>query len=121
VKLTLLGYLRDDQHPELPDPVDFVDTDWDDDEHHMTSMYLASGTVARAYQGYSSCRLCGRQNGDLEYTDGEYVWPQGLAQYLDEHAVRLPARFVAHAISKLEEIETARVDSAWWSGVGAEG
>jgi hypothetical protein len=29
-------------------------------------------------------------------TDGVYCWPEGLAHYINEHDVRLPAEFVAH-------------------------
>jgi hypothetical protein len=115
--LTLLGYWRRDGHPEWPDPADFVDPDWDDVERHMTSLYVARGTIAKTFRGYSPCRFCGINNGDLEYTDGEYIWPSGLVHYIDEHAVRLPASFVTHAVQRLEEIEAATVDDAWWKSV----
>ena len=80
----------------------------------MTGLYLAAGTIARTYLGYSPCRLCGIENGDREYTDGEFIWPQGLLHYVDEHAVRLPARFVDHAVKRLDEIESATVELEWW-------
>jgi hypothetical protein len=116
----LLGYWRNESHPEWPDPAEFVDEDWDDEERHMTSMYLASGTIARTFMGYSPCRLCGdRRNGDLEYTDGLFIWPQGLVHYVDNHAVRLPQSFVTHAVSRLDEIEAATVDPAWWEALGS--
>jgi hypothetical protein len=66
MRLTLVGYWRSEQHPEWPDPGNFLDLDWDGLERHMTSMYLASGTIARTFMGYASCRICGRQNGDME-------------------------------------------------------
>lgn len=91
-----------------------VDPNWDADERLSVSQYLATGTIAKAFMGWSYCRFCGVQNGDLEYTDGVYIWPQGLARYVDEHAVRLPAPFVAHAIQRLDEIEAASVDEQWW-------
>ena len=117
MNLILLGYWRSEDHPEWPDPSDFVDPDWDEDERSQTSRCLFSGTTSKAFMGWSSCRICGAQNGNLEYTDGVYAWPQGLAHYVDDHAVRLPPSFVAHAIRRLAEIETAGSDDSWWRGL----
>jgi hypothetical protein len=91
-----------------------VDADWDEEERHGVSQYLASGTTARTFMGRSVCRLCGVSNGYAEYSDGTYIWPAGLAHYVDEHDVRLPDEFVQHAISRLAELEAAEVDDAWW-------
>lgn len=112
--LRLIGYWRNAKHPEYPDPHDLVDAAWDEDERHVTGSYLASGTVAWAFMGYSPCRFCGENNGDLEYTDGVYVWPSGLAHYIDEHHVRLPQAIVDHASDRLTEVEKVRPDLAWW-------
>jgi hypothetical protein len=32
--------------------------------------------------------------GDCDLCDGEWVWPEGLARYVERHAVRLPEDFV---------------------------
>jgi len=64
--------------------------------------------------GLSPCRICGRNNGSLEYTDGTYLWPQGLAHYVDEHEVRLPDEFVRHAIDRVAALDAATVDQSWW-------
>lgn len=64
--------------------------------------------------GLSPCRLCGRQTGAMEYTDGTFVWPEGLAHYVDEHAVRLPKRVVEHALRRVQAIEDEPVDTEWW-------
>ena len=118
MKLTLLGYWHSEDHPEWPDPAGFVDPEWDDLERQSTSWYLASGTIARACMGYSPCRLCSKsQNGNLEYTDGVFIWPEGLVHYLDEHSVRLPESFIRHAARRLDEIEAATIDSTWWTTV----
>jgi hypothetical protein len=34
--------------------------------------------------------------------------------YLDKHQVRLPARFVDHVRSALEQLEESVVDEGWW-------
>lgn len=63
--------------------------------------YLNAGTVQEIYRGYSSCRYhCGisdKEMGDSELTDGTWVWPIGLAHYVDTHHISLPAEFVKTA------------------------
>lgn len=112
----LIGYWRNEQHPEYPDPQSLVDSTWDEDKRHVVYTYLCSGTMVAAYMGLSPCRLCGEHNGALEYTDGVYQWPEGLAHYVSEHSVRLPAEVVAHAIEKLEALEATRPSLDWWLG-----
>jgi len=112
--LRLIGYWRNGEHPNYPDPRDFVDPDWDEDERHITGMYFATGTIARTFMGYSPCRICGENNGDLEYTDGVYMWPSGLAHYVHDHSVRLPEPITAHAVEQLAAIEARGLDLDWW-------
>jgi hypothetical protein len=76
--------------------------------------YLHGGTIARAYTGYSLCRLCGVLNGTLEFSDGVYLWPQGLGHYVEEHAVRLPDEFVQHATTRLGVLEEDAADLTRW-------
>jgi len=40
--------------------------------------------------------------GRGELTDGVYVWPEGLAHYLEKHNVRLPQEFVDHVLKSIE-------------------
>jgi hypothetical protein len=112
--LRLIGYWKGELAHGWPDVLDYVDADWDEDERHAVSQYLASGTMARAFMGRSVCRLCGTANGFAEYTDGTYIWPSGLGHYVDEHNVRLPDEFVQHAVERLSELETAEVHVGWW-------
>jgi hypothetical protein len=48
--------------------------------------------------GYSFCRFgCGipdRDMGSCDFYDGEWLWPQGLAHYIERHSVRLPDEFI---------------------------
>jgi hypothetical protein len=113
--LRLIGYWRSEREPDWPDPHDFIDDTWDATERLVVKHYLLGGTIARAYRGLSLCRICGAHNGANLLTDGTYAWPDGLAHYVDGHDVRLPAEFVHHAISRMDEIEEAEVDQAWWS------
>jgi hypothetical protein len=55
--------------------------------------YLRSGETFERYGASSPCRFgCGR-NGSRDLTDGAFVWPEGLAHYVEVHGVRLPPWF----------------------------
>lgn len=60
--------------------------------------YLCSGHRFASRMGYSFCRFaCDAPPalmGDSDLTDGEWVWPEGLAHYVDAHSVLLPDEFV---------------------------
>lgn len=114
MRLIRLGYWKSDTDPSLPDRATWVHPDWDDDERFEVAAYVRSGTFARHFMGHSTCRLCGALNGTSEFTDGTYLWPQGLHHYVDAHGVRLPAEFVAHARSRLDQLDSVEVDEMWW-------
>lgn len=108
--LTLVGYWGDSHVATgWPDVHDFVDDRWDSGERLEVGLYLTYGLVARAWMGYSRCRY-----GDLDLTDGIYLWPQGLAHYVIEHNVRLPDQFVQHVRRQEELADGVRVDDTWW-------
>lgn len=109
-----LGLWRNDQRPDLPDPATLVDPDWTGWEKQELEYYLSSGSRGRAYMGHSECRICGAQNGAGEFTDGSYVWPEGLLHYVAEHNVRLPDEFVTHALTRRRAIDEGPRDSTWW-------
>lgn len=112
-KLILIGYWRDDAG-NWPDPTHFIDPSWDDIDRQMVAAYLSRGFYARNYMGFSACRICGKDNGAHEYSDGTYVWPEGLSHYVEDHGVRLPEKFVDHALRQAEHLETAERDEDWW-------
>lgn len=115
LRLTLIGYWAGPSTTgSWPSPEDFVDHTWDEDDRDFVAYYLASGEVARTYMGYSPCRVCGRNNGAMERSDGTYVWPDGLAHYVADHGVRLPDQFVQHAYARTESLEEAERDLEWW-------
>ena len=114
MSLRLIGYWRSDSDPSLPDPAAFVDKAWDEDERHQVDWYFSHGTMLRVAMGFSRCRVCGEPNGSAEFTDGTYVWPEGLAHYVREHAVRLPNPVIEHVKRRLDELEGMHVDVDWW-------
>ena len=99
---------------DWPNPRDFVDPDWDEEARLDLALYLENGLIARAYMGYSECRLCGVQNGNLELTDGGYVWPEGLSHYVRQHSVRLPAAFTEHVERMASLTDGLNIDDTWW-------
>jgi hypothetical protein len=48
--------------------------------------------------GYSFCRfVCGIADWDMgsaDFCDGDWLWPEGLAHYVEKHSVRLPDEFI---------------------------
>jgi hypothetical protein len=82
--------------------------------------YLEHGMRAEQYRGYSWCRICGfEDNGSAEFTDGTYIWPTGLAHYVDKHSVRLPAEFLAHVDAQIAAMRGAAIDDSWWISIAA--
>ncbi|WP_406026197.1 hypothetical protein OH802_06445 [Nocardioides sp. NBC_00850] len=79
-----------------PDPVKFVDGAGDEEARRRTTRHLEVGTLVNQYRGISRCRLCEKDNGSAEMTDGTYCWPEGLAHYVRQHDVRLPEAFLRH-------------------------
>jgi len=96
------------------DPQAFVDPSWDTEERDDVAYYLQRRMQAAACMGLSRCRFCDKINGSLEFSDGVYIWPEGLAHYLIEHDVRLPQAFVDHALKLRDELEDAQIDETWW-------
>jgi hypothetical protein len=119
MRLIRLGYWLGPREPNWPDPQEFIDSGWDDDERAEVVLHLRQGIVARRYMGLSECRLCRERVGALEMSDGAYIWPEGLAHYVEVHGVRLPQIFVEHVKVLREELECASVDDSWWRGLAS--
>ena len=117
-RLVLIGYWDGPQTDHSwPVPQDFVDSGWDEEERDLVATYLTTGLIVRAYMGFSRCRMCGRENGNLELSDGVFVWPDGLAHYVADHGVRPPDRFVCHVLEMVDSLEGAERDEQWWREV----
>lgn len=110
VQLTRIGYWASESDDRWPDVRTMVDPTMDEDTRDTVAHYLRHGLVTVTFMGYSSCRICGAQNGDLELSDGVYVWPDGLAHYVADHSVRLPDEVV-------QQYEEATIDDAWWQSL----
>ncbi|MEH2348717.1 MAG: hypothetical protein V7K55_12045 [Nostoc sp.] len=67
--------------------------------------YLRQGKLYTQYRGLSWCRFRHRCAeafmGSSEFTDGYWIWPEGLVHYVEVHRVALPEEFLADALNKL--------------------
>lgn len=101
--MKLIGYWMQDLHDtQLPLPHELVGP-MAKSVRNALCRYLRSGEVFSICCGLSWCRFkCGASPykiGCAEFTDGEWVWPEGLAHYVRAHSVVLPDEFIATAMS----------------------
>jgi hypothetical protein len=83
---------------QFPDPTLLVSPSWCETERGQIVAYLQGGHTYSQWRGLSYCRFeCGIPDSDMGsrcLTDGVWVWPEGLAHFIDYHNVRLPDEFV---------------------------
>jgi hypothetical protein len=123
VKLESLGFWFNEHAPgPYPRPQALVGA-WDPDARRATIDYLAAGLELVEYRGCSHCRFgCEELAGHCDFSDGTWVWPEGLAHYVAQHDVQLPERFIARALARagavapveLPDERDVRVDDGPW-------
>ncbi len=97
VVLKAIGFWRDDHgiFVNFPQPQRLVRRGWHADDREQILTYLRSGFACAIFCGWSSCRFgCAPGNGCSDFTDGEWLWPEGLAHYIECHDLILPEEFV---------------------------
>lgn len=124
VRLRYMGYWHSLKSPNLPDPAWFIDAAWDEGEKQKVLQYLKQSFPAPwIYLGRSWCRFrCGKDvAGRGEYTDGTFVWPEGLTHYIEYHQVRLPQEVIDHILIRKRPVNVhwsdslqENIDSSWW-------
>jgi hypothetical protein len=130
--LKAVGYWRESGARHWPRPQWLVRKDWQNDDRQRIIAYLRSGHEIAAYVGHSFCRFdCGIDDfemGNRDLTDGEWIWPEGLAHYIESHSVILPEQLIdtmrLHAwqvsdldrVAKLDDAATdaAKIDFKFW-------
>jgi hypothetical protein len=82
----------------FPDPRRLVRPNWAAGQRGRIAAYLRSGKTYAHWRGFSFCRFrCGTRPSEMGsrcLTDGIWVWPEGLAHYVECHGVHLPSEFV---------------------------
>ncbi len=107
---------------DLPAPQELVgELPWE--VRRGLARYLDKGLHLVQCRGYSWCRFdCGVKDsrmGSWDMTDGTWVWPQGLAHYVEVHNVVLPEEFVSHALSGAVPVKPdprQTYDFGYWTG-----
>lgn len=120
--LRLIGYWKSPFELKYEHPITFVDDSWNKEERKAVVNYLKNGkAMPYVAMGLSFCRFdCGiGGNGCLEKTDGIYLWPEGLAHYVEFHNVKLPEEFIIHCLNN-KEIKEVNIEDEfeisedWW-------
>ena len=106
-----IGFWKGADQVDLPDPNELIDDGWDAEERSKLAELLASAATHQPGEGCSVCRICGAPNGFVNLSDGTFVWPEGLAHYVSEHAVRLPVEVVAGLFANAEENGVRAIDA----------
>lgn len=97
--LEKVGYWRSSRETHLPKASEFLDPEWDAGVRAAVLAHIKQGEVNNRWRGSSKCRICGVRNGSRCLTDGVYVWPEGLAHYVESHSLRPPHAFVNHVMA----------------------
>lgn len=118
--LIVIGYWHGFYEDAYPDPGSFVDEAWDVEEKERIVAYIkAAHQMPYAAGGLSWCRFrCGIGSlGCTEFTDGTYLWPEGLLHYVEAHNVKLPREVLDHMLTN-KKIHTGigkiGADMDWW-------
>jgi len=101
--LLAIGFWANRVRPDLPIPQLLVAPLESESDRARIVAYLRGGSTIEVWRGWSHCRFdCGTRDEDMghaDLSDGRWVWPEGLAHYVERHGVVLPSAFVEHARS----------------------
>jgi hypothetical protein len=98
--LRAVGFWRqsEDEESDLPHPSALVRPGWAGGDLARVVSYLRSGRTYTRWRGHSFCRFaCGVAHasmGSRDLGDGVWLWPEGLAHYVESHSVCLPDELV---------------------------
>jgi hypothetical protein len=85
-----------DQDSPFIHPRRLVDAAWAWEDRSRVVRYLSEARDVAGAGGFSYCRFGCGVNGCTERSDGVWLWPEGLAHYVQHHDVRLPEEFLSH-------------------------
>lgn len=122
--LRRIGYWKESLSDDFPFPQE-LRAEYASGLADKLASYLASGKYFVWYLGCSWCRFgCPGELGCAEFTDGVWLWPEGLVHYVLHHPVALPADFVRRATSLKSPASefcwppalVQRADDSYWIG-----
>ena len=61
--------------------------------------HLMGGTITSHWMGWSTCRVCGKMNGSVCMTDGEFEYPEGYAHYILDHNIQPDSELLSKVLS----------------------
>lgn len=119
--LIAIGLWHSHLEPDFPDPAWFVDEVWGEQEKQAIITRLKNSyALPYPYAGKSWCRFnCGEtEMGNRDYSDGIYLFPEGLLHYIEQHNVKLPdvviQKMLSNPIVKYNFESDFSVDIEWW-------
>ncbi len=119
MKLKAIGFWYSDTERNYRDPkMDVGDYTSETDKQRLVA-YLESGQLFVDYMGYAYCRLgctLPAELGSSDFTDGVWVWPEGLSHYIESHSVVLAPEFIKHVASNnwtMPTVQPGIIDSEY--------
>lgn len=62
-------------------------------------------TEIERYKGRSTCRICGQNNGSIEYSLDNWSWPDGIFHYIKDHNVKPLKKFIKFINEKYDDMK----------------
>jgi len=85
----------------LPSATASVDVYWSGPERDAVIAYVTNrARMGTRYMGYHICRICGTKQGNADFSDSAYVWPEGFGHYIVSHGVKPPDHFIEHVLRR---------------------
>lgn len=84
------GFWYSEHSPYLPKPVP-REKAWKGKREFLTALAEKESSPdanSTQYRGWSTCRICGCNNGSSDYELDGWLWPVGYSHYVEEHNVR---------------------------------
>ena len=88
-----MGYPVDDifKNPEEESPYPEPkanDEPWQGQGDFIARLLKIQSYAHKTYfRGFSSCRICKKINGSIEYEYKGHIWPEGYLHYIEEHNI----------------------------------
>lgn len=97
-KIKLEGYWYSKYEPEFPMPKE--NTLSEENKKDVINKLEEIEKIAeeQRYRGWSSCRICDKSNGSVEFTYNGFRWPSGFMHYIKEHNVSPSKQFLKNIL-----------------------